>query len=167
MFLRDGEAVPELSQTGPLAVAIPALAAYDLAVSKYGKLPLKDLLLPAAKIAEDGFPIDRVYAGKLAASAKMLDKFAGSRDALLRSDGGVLDEGDLLKQPELCAFLPGDGRERTDWFYGGPFADKVAHWMADNGGIITEADFASDSSLSSASRWRRRTAIGRSSASNT
>jgi gamma-glutamyltranspeptidase/glutathione hydrolase len=144
MFLRDGEAVPELSQTGPLAVAIPgALAAYDLAVSKYGKLPLKDLLLPAAKIAEEGFPIDRIYAGKLSASAKTLDKFAGSRAALLKSDGSAYEQGDVLKQPDLARSYRAMAEEGTDWFYGGPFADKVARWMADNGGIITEADFAS------------------------
>src|SRR5688572_3401398 len=75
MFLRDGEADPELSQTGPLAVAVPgALAAYDLAVRKYGQRELKNLLLPAAKIAEKGFPIDRVYAAKLEATAKTLAK---------------------------------------------------------------------------------------------
>ena len=144
MFIRDGEAVPELSQTGPLAVAIPgALAAYDLAVSKYGKLPLKELLLPAAKIAEEGFPIDRVYAGKLSSAAKTLDKFAGSRDALLKSDGSAYEQGDILKQPDLAKSYRAMADEGTDWFYGGPFADKVARWMSDNGGIITEADFAS------------------------
>ncbi|MBL9161481.1 MAG: gamma-glutamyltransferase [Planctomycetaceae bacterium] len=144
MFLRDGEADPELSQAGPLAVAIPgALAAYDLAASKYGNLPLKELLLPAAKIAEDGFAIDRVYAGKLAASAKSLDKFAGSRAALLKSDGSAYKEGDILKQPDLARSYRAMAEEGTNWFYGGPFADKVARWMADNGGLITQADFAS------------------------
>jgi gamma-glutamyltranspeptidase / glutathione hydrolase len=143
MFLRDGEAVPELSQTGPLAIGIPgALAAYDLAVTKYGKLPLKELLLPAAKIAEEGFPIDRIYAGKLKASAKTLDKFAGSRGALLQADGGAYSEGDILKQPDLARSYRAMAEEGTDWFYRGAYAEKVARWMADNGGIITEVDFA-------------------------
>src|SRR5690606_20961835 len=71
MYLRDGEAVPALSQTGPLAVAVPgALAAYDLAIEQFGQLPLAELLLPAAEIADEGFPIDGVYARKLASSAK-------------------------------------------------------------------------------------------------
>lgn len=144
MFLRNGEAVPELSQTGPLAVGIPgALAAYDMAVKEYGKLPLKELLLPAAEIAEKGFPIDRIYAGKLASSAKALDKFAGSRGALLKADGSAYKAGDILKQPDLAKSYRAIAEEGTDWFYGGPFADKVASWMNDNGGIITEADFAS------------------------
>ncbi|WP_428308894.1 gamma-glutamyltransferase [Lacipirellula sp.] len=143
MFLRDGEADPELSQTGPLAIGIPgALAAYDLAVTKYGKLPLKQLLLPAAKIAEEGFPIDRIYAGKLKASAKTLDKFAGSRGALLQADGGAYNEGDILKQPDLARSYRAMAEEGTDWFYRGGYAEKVARWMADNGGIITTADFA-------------------------
>jgi gamma-glutamyltranspeptidase / glutathione hydrolase len=144
MFIRDGEADPELSQTGPLAVGIPgALAAYDLAVREYGKLPLKELLLPAAELAEEGFPIDRIYAGKLKSAAKTLKKFAGSRAALLQADGEPYKEGDVLKQPDLARSYRAMAEEGTDWFYQGDFAAKVARWMADNGGIITEADFAS------------------------
>src|SRR5688572_22867522 len=64
MFLRDGKPQPELSQTGPLAVATPgALAAYDLALRCYGKLKLAEWIAPAAEIAEAGFPLDRIYAG--------------------------------------------------------------------------------------------------------
>lgn len=142
MFIRNGEAVPELSTTGPLAIGIPgALAAYDLAVSKYGKLPMKELLLPAAEIAEKGFPIDRIYAGKLKSAAKTLDKFAGSRAALLQKDGGAYQEGDVLKQPDLARSYRAMAEEGTDWFYRGPYAEKVARWMKDNGGIITADDF--------------------------
>src|SRR6476469_5193968 len=39
MFLRDGKADTDLSQTGPLASGVPgALAAYDAAIHKAGKL---------------------------------------------------------------------------------------------------------------------------------
>lgn len=143
MFLRNGEADPQLSQTGPLASGVPgALAAYELAVSKYGNLPLKDLLLPAADIAEKGFPIDRIYARNLRSAAKTLDKFAGSRNALLQSDGEAHKEGDVLKQPDLARSYRAIAEKGLDWFYRGPFAEKVSSWMADNGGIITVEDFA-------------------------
>ena len=63
MFLRDGKADAEASQTGPLAVAVPgALAAYQMAVEMLGKKPLAALLEPGAEIAERGFAIDAVYA---------------------------------------------------------------------------------------------------------
>src|SRR5262249_28406517 len=29
----------------------------------------------------------------------------------------------------------------TRWFYNGPFAQTTAHWMAENGGLITVQDF--------------------------
>jgi gamma-glutamyltranspeptidase / glutathione hydrolase len=143
MFLRDGEAVPELSQTGPLAVGVPgALAAYELALKEYGQLPLADLILPAAEIAEEGFTLDRVYAGRLAASAKTLAKFAGSRAVLLKGGEEPYEKGDVLKQPDLAKSYRAIAEEGTDWFYRGPFAEKVGRWMADNGGVLAASDFA-------------------------
>jgi len=142
MFIRNGEAASALSQTGPLAVAVPgAVAAYDLAIKKYGRRELKDLLLPAAKIAEEGFRIDGVYAGKLKATAKKLAKFAGSRAALLKSDGEPYEEGALVRQPDLARSYRAIAEEGIDWFYRGPFAEKVERWMKDNGGILTAEDF--------------------------
>src|SRR2546429_4608509 len=70
MFVRNGKVVPELSLTGPLAAGVPgALAAYDYALRRYGKLSLKEHLMAAARIAGNGFPLNRHYAGRLAASA--------------------------------------------------------------------------------------------------
>jgi gamma-glutamyltranspeptidase/glutathione hydrolase len=143
MFLRDGEADPELSQTGPLAVAVPgALAAYDLALKHHGQRTLKDLLLPAAKVAEEGFKIDRVYAAKLKAEAETLRKFAGSRGALLRTTGEPYEKGDTLRQPDLARSYRAIAEEGVDWFYRGALAEQVARWMQDNGGILTAQDFA-------------------------
>ncbi|MEM9660658.1 MAG: gamma-glutamyltransferase, partial [Planctomycetota bacterium] len=101
MFLRNGTAVPQLSQTGPLAVGVPgALAAYAIAVDDYGRRSLADLLVPAAQIAESGFAIDSVYAARLSATAKKLALFEGSRRALLDANGEPFREGDLLRQPD-------------------------------------------------------------------
>ena len=66
MFVRNGKADTKLSQTGPLASAVPgALAAYEFAVEHYGKRKLSDLILPAAEIAEKGFALDASYARNL------------------------------------------------------------------------------------------------------
>ena len=63
MFLRDGKADADLSQTGPLAAGVPGqLAALSYASTHFGKLPLRRLLEPAALIAEQGFAVDRSYA---------------------------------------------------------------------------------------------------------
>ena len=143
MYLRDGKAVPELSTNGPLAVGVPgALAAYAHALEKCGKKKLSELILPAADIAEQGFPIDRIYAGKLKKTANILAEYPGSRAALLKADGSPYKEGEILRQPDLAKSYRQIAEQGTDWFYRGEFAAEVGKWMAANGGILTAADFA-------------------------
>ena len=141
MFVRDGKSDPELSLAGPLAAGVPgALAAYDYALRRYGKLPLKELLLAAAKIAEHGFPINRHYAERLAASAKELKMFAASRAAFL-PEGVAKRAGEILRLPDLAKTYHAIAENGPDWFYRGPFATATAAWMKNNGGLLTAQDF--------------------------
>ena len=143
MFLRDGQAVAEWSQTGPLASGVPgALAAYELALSKYGKLGLAELLIPAAEIAENGFALDRVYARRLASTAAAIRKFPATAAILLKPNGQPWARGEMLRQVELGRTYREIAEHGVDWFYRGPLARRVAAWMADNGGLLCAADFA-------------------------
>jgi gamma-glutamyltranspeptidase / glutathione hydrolase len=136
MFVRDGKADTSLSQSGPLAAGVPgSLAAYDYAATKFGKLPLKQHLENAAKIAEQGFALDATYAGRLAASAKELKQFGG---AFLKPDGSPYTRGEILKQPDLAQSYRAIAREGIHWFYGGEFAERAA---TIGGGLLTTQDF--------------------------
>ncbi|NIP84276.1 MAG: gamma-glutamyltransferase [Planctomycetales bacterium] len=142
MYLRDGKAEPQLSQTGPLAVATPgALAAYASAVENFGNRSLADLLEAAAEIAERGFPLDAVYAARLQAERKTLARFEGSRAVLLQPDGRPYQFGQTLRQPDLAATYRAIAQHGTGWFYGGPFAERVERWMRGHGGLLTAEDF--------------------------
>jgi gamma-glutamyltranspeptidase/glutathione hydrolase len=141
MFLRDGKGAVELSQTGPLSVAVPgALAAFDILLKEFGTKELAELLRPAAGIAERGFAIDRIMAQNLRSSAPDLRRFEESRRILLRPDGSPLAEGQTLVQPDLARTYRAIAEHGSDWFYRGPFADRVEQWMRDHGGILTAAD---------------------------
>ena len=143
MFLRDGKGDTNLSQTGALASAVPgALAVYAQAVTKYGRRSLAELILPAAKIAEDGFPIDFVYARKLAATAGKLRLFESPKTIFFKPDGSVLGEGEVLKQTDLAKSYRAIAEHGADWFYRGAFAETVGAWMKAHGGLITADDFA-------------------------
>lgn len=135
MFVRDGNADTSLSQSGPLAAGVPgALAVYDYAARKFGKLGLKEHLENAAKIAEAGFALDATYANRLASSVKDLERFGG---AFLKSDGSPYKQGEILKQPDLARSYRTIGKEGISWFYGGEFARKAETI----GGLLTAADF--------------------------
>ena len=143
MYLIGGQLDNEASKTGALASGIPgALRAYDLAIKKHGKLKLADLLLPAADIAEKGFPIDEVYARKLAATAEKLKLFPASRETFFKADGSPLQKGDLLIQKDLAKTYRAIAEHGIAWFYEGEYAQKVDAWMQANGGISSAADFA-------------------------
>ena len=141
MFVINGKLEDEASKTGSLASGVPgALAAYDLALKKHGKLKLADLLLPAAELAEKGFPIDEVYARKVAGVAEKIAKFPASAAVLLKPDGTPLRKGDVLVQKDLAKTYRAVAEHGIEWFYKGGFAKAAAEWMKAQGGIMTEQD---------------------------
>lgn len=142
MFVRDGKAVAELSQTGPLASGVPgALAAYAAALDRAGKLPLAQLLQNAATVAENGFPIDRIMARNLRNNQQTLARFPATAAVLLRQDGQPLREGDMLTQTDLAKTYRAIADDGPAWFYQNEFAQRTAAWMKDHGGILTAEDF--------------------------
>lgn len=142
MYLRSGKADTTLSQTGALASGVPgALAAYAQALRDYGRKPLADLILPAAKIAEDGFPLNPVYARRLQSTAELLRRFESSRAIFLKAGGEPFAAGEVLQQPDLARTYRAIAEQGTDWFYRGPFAVAAGSWMRRNGGILTAEDF--------------------------
>jgi gamma-glutamyltranspeptidase / glutathione hydrolase len=142
MYVRNGKADPDLSQTGALASGVPgALAAYEYAVAHYGRKKLSNLLLGAAALAEQGFTLNAAYAYSLESVAKDLGHFESSR-AVFFKEGRPLSQGSILRQPELGATYRHLAEQGTRWFYRGPFAEMVEKWMKANGGLLTARDFA-------------------------
>jgi gamma-glutamyltranspeptidase / glutathione hydrolase len=142
MYLIKGQLDNEASKTGALASGVPGcLKACAAAQAKHGRLKLADVLLPAAEIAEKGFPLDAVYARKLAATAAKLARFPASA-AIFLKEGKPLEKGQLLIQTDLAQTYRAVAQNGIGWFYGGEFARKTAEWMQANGGIMTVEDFA-------------------------
>lgn len=142
MFLRDGKAVDALSRVGPLASGVPgALAAYAQAVEKHGRLPLARAFRAGIRHAEGGFPIDRVYARKLAAEASDLALYPASKEIFLDPDGAAWPEGHVLVQKDLARTYRALAEKGPAWFYDGPFAEKTQRYMEEAGGILTADDF--------------------------
>lgn len=143
MYVIGGKLEDEASKTGALASGVPgALKAYELILKKHGKLSLADVLLPAADLAEKGFPIDAVYARKLAATAEKLRLFPAASAIFLHADGSPLKKGEVLVQKDLAKTYRAIAEHGADWFYKGDFARAAAAWMKENGGLMTAEDLA-------------------------
>ena len=143
MFVRQGRGDTDLSQNGPLASGVPGeLAAFDFAEKNYGKKNLRDIILPAADLAENGYEFDRTSARLLASVAPEMKKCPAA-SAIFFPGGEPFKAGDILKQPDLAQTYRQIAAEGVNWFYRGPFATAAGNWMAANGGLLTSNDFAS------------------------
>jgi gamma-glutamyltranspeptidase/glutathione hydrolase len=151
MFLRDGRADPQLSLHGALAPGVPGeLAALAYASTNFGRLPLRQLLESAARVAEQGFAIDGNYANKLREAANDLsafkglaaEPFAGFHETFQPAPESPWPKGHPLAQPDLAATLRHLATDGPDWFYRGDFARRTGRWMRSHGGLLTAADFA-------------------------
>lgn len=143
MYLRpDGTLDTERVQFGASAAGVPGSpAGLAMALTEFGTAKLKDLAQPAIALAEHGIPVDQFLAGALRDERKVLERSATSR-AIFLPDGEPLEQGDLLKQPDLAATLQRFADEGPSGFYRGRTAELIAAHMATNGGHVTVDDLA-------------------------
>ncbi len=142
MYLREGRADTKLSQTGALASGVPGeIAAFEYVVKNFGRTKFSELLIPAAKLAEDGFPLSRIYASRLKSTEGELRKLDASRKVFFPNEK-LLNEGDHLRQTDLGKTYRAIAANGSEWFYRGGFAQATEEWMKANGGVMTAADFA-------------------------
>src|ERR1700752_3770716 len=99
MFLdAAGKIDRSLTATGYLAPGVPGtVRGLALAHKKFGRLPWKDLVMPAVQLAEDGFVMSAGLARGLNAQlAGAMGKFPASVDAYGKQGGAKWAEGDRL-----------------------------------------------------------------------
>lgn len=143
MYIREGEPQPRLSRTGALAVGIPgSVAALHHLQSQAGKLSFSDVLLPAADLAEQGFALDVSMAQRLARVFEDMQAFPATSRIFSNAEGQPLEAGDWLVQPDLARSYRALAHSGPAWFYHGEFASRTGNWMAENGGLVSAADFA-------------------------
>ncbi len=133
---------------GAAAVTVPgAVDAWWTMHQRYGKLPWKDLMQPAADVAEEGMPIGLMIA------ARMKSDFAGFlRDPNIEelenlkkvyyTRGRTPEEGEIVRNPDLARTLRMIGEGGRDAYYDGPIADTIEAYFKRIGGWMTRADLA-------------------------
>lgn len=147
MYVRDGKPRPDLSLTGGLSVGVPgAVAGYADLVKRFGRRPLSKVVLPAIKIAEQGFRVSERWVDATEERREELAADPGARKALLVADGeggfDVPDPGDKLVQKDLGRTLRAIGSTGPAAFYKGPIAKKLVAAVRAGGGVLTLDDLA-------------------------
>src|SRR6185436_19846999 len=109
--------------------------------AKYGKLPMKRLLEPAAKFAEEGFPLSPVIAENWASSVKRFGEKPGFKEVFMPG-GHAPVEGEIFRNPALAKTLRLLSEKGRDAYYKGPIAEALVRYSKANGGFFAMEDFA-------------------------
>jgi gamma-glutamyltranspeptidase / glutathione hydrolase len=115
----DGEFDRDRAENGPWAAGIPGLpAAFVHIAERYGALPLSRTLAPAIRLARDGFPAYARLVRGYQARRAVMERYPGTR-AVFLAEGRPLQEGDILRQPDLARTLALLAERGFDGFYRG------------------------------------------------
>jgi gamma-glutamyltranspeptidase/glutathione hydrolase len=133
----------EVNTYGWLAVGVPGtLAGLQLALNRYGTIPLRKVIQPALGLARDGFEVSDTFALATREYRGHLVKDAASARLLL-DEGTPLERGKTFRNPELADLLETLAkRNSVDSFYRGDIGERIASEFQKNGGLVTTDDLA-------------------------
>jgi gamma-glutamyltranspeptidase / glutathione hydrolase len=129
-----------IENTSAHSVTVPgAIDAWETLLKAHGRKELEELLPPAIRYAEDGWPVHP----KVAWDWKRLEPKLRKNGTEQFLPGGMApNAGDNFKQTALAETLRAIARHGAKAFYEGPIAADIVATLRARGGLHTEADFA-------------------------
>lgn len=141
MFVDHNGNPTDLSITGHLAAGVPgAVAGMAEAHRRLGRLPWREVVEPAVRLASDGFVVDSFRFRSIESDRERLYLFPGSRKAFLPDSGHAPQPGSRWRQEDLGRTLASIRDKGRDGFYRGWVADSIVAEMERGGGIISLQD---------------------------
>ena len=141
------QGIREIAPRGILSVTVPgAVHAWETLARRLGSIPLAELLGPAIRAAEDGFPVTELVAHYWS----LLVRTGGLRNRAAREhwapDGEAPRAGSWFRAPALARTLREIAEGGATAFYEGGPARAIAETSRAEGGFLEMADLAAHTS---------------------
>jgi gamma-glutamyltranspeptidase/glutathione hydrolase len=138
--------VDELPPFHPHTVTVPgACAGWCDLVEKHGNLKIGDVLAPAIRLSEEGFPVSPLTAHAWKRGAdRQRSEFPGGME--LTIDGRAPQAGELFHNPGLSKTLQRVAQGGSEAFYHGEIARAITDAIQGSGGVLSTDDLASHQS---------------------
>ncbi len=134
-----GNVIPEMSTVGATSAGVPGSVAGVIEVhEKFGSLPLSEILAPVIALAEKGVIVTKKQEAKMAPYREIFSRVNGDSSKF----SSVYKVGDTIKYKALANTLRSISQNGRDGFYKGEVAKKLADFIQENGGYVTEEDLA-------------------------
>jgi gamma-glutamyltranspeptidase/glutathione hydrolase len=144
MYLdKEGKVNRDLAVNGPLAAGIPGnVAAMTHVVKNYGQLSLSQVLAPAIRIAEEGFPAPDKFVRSLTRKKEIMQRYPATMDAYFINGKDTPKLGDIIVQKDMAKTLKSIAKHGNEGFYKGKVAKKFVKAVKQAGGNWTMEDLA-------------------------
>jgi gamma-glutamyltranspeptidase/glutathione hydrolase len=143
--LRNEGLVDNLPQYHPYTITAPgACAGWCDLLARHGRLPISQVLAPAIRLAEEGFPVSPITAYFWDRSAKRLSNVLGGIEMTI--DGRAPQAGEIFHNPGLARTLRRIVEGGKNNFYQGEIAEAIASVIQQAGGCLTMDDLAAHTS---------------------
>ena len=140
LFIQDDSVV----RFGHLVNAVPGSVAGLLkAHQDHGTMPLADLLMPAIRLARDGFEVTHDLNYVLEWGKESMLSNDASSNKFYSANKYPIEIKSTFKQPNLAKSLFMISKKGADVFYRGEIAKWISEESLANGGLITLEDMAS------------------------
>src|SRR5918996_4394907 len=144
-FCRESK-FDQMPQRGIHSVTVPgAVHGWATLLRSYGTRQLGELLQPAIRYAEEGFPVAELTAESWHESESRLKDDVGAPINYL-VHGRAPKAGEVFRNPRMANTLRRIADEGPDLFYKGDIAEKIVRCSESKGGLFTLKDFADHSS---------------------
>jgi gamma-glutamyltranspeptidase / glutathione hydrolase len=138
-FGPPGEGKP-LPPYHPYTITVPGAAAgwCDL-VAKHGRLKMAEVLEPAIRLAEEGFPVSPItaYFWERGGERQLATALNGRE---LTIDGRTPRAGEIFHNPGLARTFKSIAKDGKEGFYYGEIARAIAEVVKQAGGVLREKD---------------------------
>ena len=131
---------------GPLPVSVPGCVDgwFELH-DKFGKIKMNEILEPAIKYAENGFPVTELVAYYMKNASRNFKDYPNFKETYYINDS-TPHKGEIFKNPDLANTLKIIAEKGRKGFYEGKIAKTISNFIIDQGGFLSYDDLKSHKS---------------------
>ena len=132
--------ISEIPAYGPLPVSVPGCVDgwFELH-ERFGKITMQEVLNPAIKYAENGFPMTELVAYYMGIADDNFNKYPNFKETYYINES-TPKKGEIFKNPDLANTFKLIAKKGRKGFYEGKVAQTISDFVIEQGGFLSYDD---------------------------